>query len=94
MDDWLMDFAVTFRDYTGVDVDQPAILQEMGWEKMQAGLDAALSDDKAPALFEQAMEKFKEATAMGARLSFSSPDMWLFSCSCGACLLGRQSMPR
>ncbi|KAK9809941.1 hypothetical protein WJX72_002137 [[Myrmecia] bisecta] len=62
---WLIDFANLFRDMLNVDPERHLDLQELGWDKCQEGLDAALAHDKALPLFEQAADKFAEVTATG-----------------------------
>ena len=66
IEQWLVDFANLFRDQLGVEPDRHLDLTNFGWEKLQAALDTAVLDDKAPHLFDQAAQRFQEVTAHGA----------------------------
>ena len=66
IEQWLVDFANLFRDQLGVEPDRHLDLTNFGWEKLQAALDTAVLDDKAPQLFDQAAQRFQEVTAHGA----------------------------
>lgn len=62
IDQWLVDFAGLFTEITGID---PGVHHEhinLGSEKLNRIMDAALSDEKAVALFDRATEHFKDAT--------------------------------
>jgi hypothetical protein len=72
VDQWIVDFAQLFREHLGVDPDRHLDLTNMGWDRLQAALDSAVQSDKAPALFDQAAEKFQEVSAHGARIHHSS----------------------
>ena len=83
IEQWLVDFANLFRDQLGVEPDRHLDLTNFGWEKLQAALDTAVLDDKAPHLFDQAAQRFQEVTAHGAPCylqaqfnSFSHASSW------------------
>ncbi len=61
VDQWVLDFANIFRDYTSVDPQQPLDIQSMGFDKLNEAMDKTLKHEKATALFDQASDKFLEA---------------------------------
>mmetsp|Transcript_5803 Transcript_5803/g.16302 ORF Transcript_5803/g.16302 Transcript_5803/m.16302 type:complete len:613 (-) Transcript_5803:272-2110(-) len=65
LDDWLIDFANLFREHLGIGPDRHVDLHNEGWEKCTQALDAAVQDDKAGPLFDQAAVRFAEVTASG-----------------------------
>lgn len=65
IDEWLVDFANLFREITGVDSDRHVELHNLGWDKTQRAMDAALMSDKALPLFARGAERFKEVTCTG-----------------------------
>ena len=79
IEQWLVEFANLFRDQLGVEPDRHLDLQNLGWEKLQAALDTAVLDDKAPALFDQAAERFQEVTAHGSLSLLIVSSVWKFS---------------
>ncbi|KAK9822352.1 hypothetical protein WJX74_011010 [Apatococcus lobatus] len=62
VDQWVLDFATIFRDYTNVDAQQPLDIQSMGFDKLNEALEKTLKHEKANELFDQASDKFLEAT--------------------------------
>uniref|UniRef100_A0A7S0MSF5 PB1 domain-containing protein n=1 Tax=Pyramimonas obovata TaxID=1411642 RepID=A0A7S0MSF5_9CHLO len=63
-DDWLLDFAELFREHLGIDADGHVDLHNIGLEKCNQALEAAVSSEKAAPLFDQAAAKFQEVAAL------------------------------
>jgi len=63
-DDWLLDFAELFREHLGIDADGHVDLHNIGLEKCNQALEAAVSSEQATPLFEQAAAKFQEVAAL------------------------------
>ncbi|GMH37813.1 hypothetical protein BSKO_05686 [Bryopsis sp. KO-2023] len=65
IDDWLVDFANLFRENLGIDPERHVDMHNLGVEKCQKALEAAIHCDKALPIFDEAAEKFKEVTCVG-----------------------------
>eukprot|EP00803_Ostreobium_quekettii_P008486 evm.model.scf_2126.1 EVM.evm.TU.scf_2126.1 scf_2126:13698-15628(-) len=65
IDDWLLDFANLFRESLGIEPDRHVEMHNIGVEKCQRALEAAIHSDKALPIFDEAAEKFKEVTCVG-----------------------------
>lgn len=65
IDDWLVDFANLFRENLGIDPERHVDMHNLGVEKCQKALEAAIHCDQALPIFNEAAEKFKEVTCVG-----------------------------
>ncbi|KAK9834855.1 hypothetical protein WJX81_004062 [Elliptochloris bilobata] len=65
LDQWLLDFANLFREVLNVEPERHLDLTQIGWERLQAAMDTAVQDGRAPALFQAAADKFQEVSAHG-----------------------------
>ncbi|KAK9795869.1 hypothetical protein WJX73_001707 [Symbiochloris irregularis] len=65
IDQWLIDFAGLFREQLNIEPDRHLDLTGHAWDSLQAAMDAAVADERAVELFDQAWKKFQEVSASG-----------------------------